>query len=193
METEKIMRQIAEHILDTTKELDKKEIDAFTNELKKACRIFVYGAGRSGLAARAFAMRLVQMGLTSYVIGETVTPALTKDDLLVLVSGSGETSIVLEVARAAKPIGTKIVSITSYPESKIGRLSDIIVQIKGKERFDIEKDHLKHQIEGVHSSLTPLGTLFEDTALILLDGIVGRLMVELNKNETDMKRRHATI
>jgi len=41
--------------------------------------------------------------------------------------------------------------------------------------------------------LTPLGTLFEDTTLIFLDGVIGRLMVELNKDEGEMKKRHASV
>ncbi|MBM3309694.1 MAG: 6-phospho-3-hexuloisomerase [Candidatus Altiarchaeales archaeon] len=193
MNTEKIMRMIAQHILETTNELDKRVMQDFTDEIKKARRIFVYGAGRSGLVSRAFAMRLVQLGLTSYVIGETVTPGLKKGDLLILVSGSGETKLVLSVAKTAKELGVKIASITSYPKSTLGKLSDITVQIKGKSRVDIEKDHLRHQIEGIHSSLTPLGTLFEDTTLIFLDGVIGRLMVELNKDEGEMKKRHASV
>ncbi|MFH1125892.1 MAG: 6-phospho-3-hexuloisomerase [Candidatus Altiarchaeota archaeon] len=193
MDAETIMRVIAEHVLDVTKGLDKKSVEDFIDEIKNACRVFVYGAGRSGMAARAFAMRLVQLGLTSYVVGETVTPAINKDDLLVLVSGSGETNVVLSIARAAKPIGVKIVTITSYPNSSLGKISDLVIKIKGKEKGGIEKDHLKHQIEGIHSSLTPLGTLFEDTTLVFFDGVVGKLMVELNKDETEMRKRHATI
>jgi 6-phospho-3-hexuloisomerase len=65
------------------------------------------------------------------------------------------------------------------------------VKITGKTKVDIEKDHLKHQIEGRHSSLTPLGTLFEDTAMVFLDGVVGRLMNELSCGEESMSRRHA--
>ncbi|MDD5112002.1 MAG: 6-phospho-3-hexuloisomerase [Candidatus Altiarchaeota archaeon] len=193
MKTEEIMRAIAEHIICTAKELPPGQEKKLTDAVIKADRIFVYGAGRSGLVARAFAMRLVQLGLTSYVVGETVTPSLGKKDLLILVSGSGETSIVLNIAKAAQPLGTRIGAITSYPNSSLGRIADIIVCIKGKAKVEIEKDHLKHQIEGVHSSLTPLGTLFEDTSMVFLDGVVGRLMIQLGKSEVDMKKRHATV
>jgi 6-phospho 3-hexuloisomerase len=193
MDIDAIMRLIATHVIDITNDLDTTAAENFISALKAADRVFVYGAGRSGLAARAFAMRLVQMGLSSYVIGETVTPALGKEDLLVLISGSGETTVVLQVAETAKKLGVSIISITSYPDSSLGKLSGIVIPLRGKQKSDIEKDHLKHQIEGVHSSLTPLGTLFEDTALIFLDGVVGRLMVELNKNELDMKKRHASV
>jgi 6-phospho-3-hexuloisomerase len=193
MKTEEIMRTIAEHILSTANELEALPVKRLTSAIKKADRVFVYGAGRSGLAARAFAMRLVQLGLTSYVVGETVTPSLCRKDLLLLVSGSGETSIVISIAKAARPLGVTIASITSYPNSSLGRMSDIVVCIKGKTKVAIERDHLKHQIEGIHSSLTPLGTLFEDTSMVFLDGIVGRLMIELGKRECDMKKRHATV
>lgn len=193
MDTNEIMRSIAEHILEVSKEVDAARINRLVEEIKKADRIFVYGAGRSGLAARAFAMRLVQLGLTSYVIGETVTPSLGGRDLLILVSGSGETDVVLSIARTARNLGVTTVAVTSYPQSTLGSLSDFTLQIRGKERVDIQKDHLKHQIEGVHSSLTPLGTLFEDTTLVFLDGVIGKLMVELNENELAMKKRHSSI
>jgi 6-phospho-3-hexuloisomerase len=193
MDTNEIMRSIAEHVLEISGEIDKSGVQRLVEEIKKADRIFVYGAGRSGLAARAFAMRLVQLGLTSYVIGETVTPSLDERDFLILVSGSGETDIVLGIAKTAKNLGVRTASITSYPNSTLGILSDFTILIRGKEKADIQKEHLRHQIEGVHSSLTPLGTLFEDTTLIFLDGIIGRLMVDLNKNEAEMKRRHSSV
>lgn len=193
MDTNEIMRSIAEHVLEISCEIDRAGVQRLVEEIKKADRIFVYGAGRSGLAARAFAMRLVQLGLTSYVIGETVTPSLGERDFLILVSGSGETDIVLGIARTAKNIGVRIASITSYPQSTLGLLSDFTILIRGKEKTDIQKEHLRHQIEGVHSSLTPLGTLFEDTTLVFLDGIIGRLMVDLNENEAEMKRRHSSV
>ena len=148
------------------------------------------GAGRSGLAAKAFAMRLVQLGLNAYVIGEVVTPAMKEGDLLIAVSGSGATDSVVHAARTAKGVGSKVLAVTSYPESNLGKIADYIVRVKGRTKIDIEKDHLKHQIEGSHSTLTPLGTLFEDTVMIFFDGIIAGLMVELNKGELEMKKRH---
>lgn len=193
MDTKAIMRSIAEHVLEVSKDIDDAMVERFIEEIKKADRVFLYGAGRSGLAARAFAMRLAQLGLTSHVIGETVTPALRKGDLLILVSGSGETDVVLGIAKTARNLGVVIAAVTSYPDSTLGGLSDFTVRIRGKARVEIQKEHLKHQIEGVHSSLTPLGTLFEDTTLVFLDGVIGKLMVELNENEVAMRRRHSSL
>ena len=95
-----------------------------------------------------------------------------KDDLLIAVSGSGQTNSVVSAAQVAKGLGCATLAITSYPDSLLGEIVDYVVVIKGRTKIDIEKDHLKHQIEGRHSTLTPLGTLFEDSVMVFFDGII---------------------
>ncbi len=187
------MGEVARHVLNILEHLNDKEIETMIGSIKKADRIFLLGAGRSGLAARAFAMRLTQLGLTAYVIGDVTTPAMTDKDLLIAVSGSGATDSVVHAANTAGGIGSKVLSVTSYPNSRLGEVSDLVVKVQGRTKIDIEKDHLKHQIEGHHSSLTPLGTLFEDTVMIFFDGVIAALMIELEKGELDMKKRHALV
>ena len=60
------------------------------------------GAGRSGLVAKAFAMRLMHLGFTAYVVGETITPAMRPKDLLVIFSGSGRTKTIADIAETAR-------------------------------------------------------------------------------------------
>ncbi|HDN82980.1 MAG TPA: 6-phospho-3-hexuloisomerase, partial [Candidatus Altiarchaeales archaeon] len=156
-------------------------------------RIFIMGAGRSGLVGRAFAMRLVQLGLSVYVIGESTTPGMTEKDLLIAISGSGQTNSVVNAAKIAKNIKSKVLAITSYPDSPLGKTADYVVRVRGRTKIDIEKDHLKHQIEGRHSTLTPLGTLFEDSVMVFFDGIIAGLMKAMAKKESDLKCRHASI
>ena len=188
------MNEIVRHIAECIDKLNDNEIEGMVKAINEADKIFVVGAGRSGMVASAFAMRLVQLGLTVYVIGESVTPAMTKDDLLIAVSGSGETKSIVNAAEIAKKeVGSKVLAVTSYPNSSLGKIADHVVVIKGRTKMDIEKDHLKHQIEGSHSTLTPLGTLFEDTVMVFFDGIVARLMIERKTGEADMKKRHATL
>ncbi len=193
MPVKNAMIQIVEHVNRTIKKLDDSQIDRMVSSIENSEKIFLMGAGRSGLAGRAFAMRLVQLGLTVYVTGESVTPAMTEKDLLIAVSGSGETHSVVNAARTAKGVGSKILAVTSYPRSSLGKIADHVIMVEGRTKIDIEKDHLKHQIEGTHTSLTPLGTLFEDTVMIFFDGIIARLMTHLKAEEIDMKRRHATL
>ena len=71
-------------------------------------KILVAGAGRSGLAVRGFAMRLMHMGFDAYVVGETVTPHFETTDLLLIGSGSGETGSLVQMAKKAREIGGNI-------------------------------------------------------------------------------------
>ena len=193
MPVKKAMLEVVRHVEDILEGLNEKQIAAMIEAIESAERVFMMGAGRSGMASRAFAMRLVQLGLTAYVIGESVTPAMTDKDLLIAVSGSGETKSIVSATRVAKGVGSKILAVTSYPRSRLGRIADMRVAIKGRTKIDVEKDHLKHQIIGTHSTLTPLGTLFEDTVMIFFDGIIAKLMSDLKKDEHEMKSRHATL
>ncbi|MCC6034844.1 MAG: 6-phospho-3-hexuloisomerase [Desulfurococcaceae archaeon] len=160
---------------------------------KEGRRIFIVGAGRSGLVAKAFAMRLLHLGFNVYVIGETILPPMNKGDILVAVSGSGRTKTVVTVAEAAKSLGAKIIALTTYPESPLGKLADVIVRIPGRTKLATEEDYIIRQVIGVHEPLAPLGTLFEATTLIFLDGLVVELMNKLGVSESELREKHANI
>jgi 6-phospho-3-hexuloisomerase len=168
-------------------------IDFLLNARKEGRRIFVVGAGRSGLVAKAFAMRLTHMGFDVYVIGETITPPMRRDDILLAVSGSGRTKTVVAVAETARSIGARVVAITTYPDSPLGRVSDLVVRIPGRTKLAVEEDYIVRQVRGLHEPLAPLGTLFEVTTMIFLDGVVVELMHKLGITEEEMKEKHANI
>jgi 6-phospho-3-hexuloisomerase len=160
---------------------------------KENKRVFVIGAGRSGLIARAFAMRLLHLGFNVYVIGETILPRASPGDILIAISGSGRTKLVVAAAEAAKGALMKVVAITTYPDSPLGRMADIVVRIPGRTKMAVEEDYISRQILGIHEPLAPLGTLFEDTTLIFLDGIIVELMNRLGVTEEELMNRHANI
>ena len=188
------VRGIANFAINAINAVDQKNVDRLLKEILSAQRIFIYGAGRSGLAARAFAMRLVHLDLNTYVIGETITPSTQKKDLFICISGSGETSSVIDYAKSAKKAGVKIAAITSYPNSTLGKISDLTVSIKGKTKLDISKEgYEKRQIEGQSVTLAPMGTLFEDTAMIFFDGIIAELMQRLGRSEHHMMQKHTSV
>ncbi len=193
MEIKKTMMHIIKNVEYTLEEINEAQVEEFMNAILSADRVFVYGAGRSGLVAKAFAMRLMHLGITVYVIGEIVTPSMKKDDLLITISGSGETTSVVNAASIAKKIGAKVACITSYENSSLAKLSDIIVIVKGRTKLDGERDFFIRQMEGEHYPIAPLGTLFEIATMILLDSIVPKLMEELKVSEELMRARHATI
>ncbi len=168
-------------------------IEALIVAKKEGRRIFVVGAGRSGLVAKAFAMRLMHMGFDVYVVGETIMPPIRKGDLLLAVSGSGRTKTVVTVAEAAKSVGARVIALTTYPDSPLGKVADIVVRIPGRTKLAIEEDYLIRQIRGYHEPLAPLGTLFEVTTMIFLDGVVAELMSTLGITEEEMRERHTNV
>ena len=85
------LQTVADSLSEDTVKVCAEKIDAHG-------RVFVYGAGRSGLMLRALAMRLMQMGKCAYVVGETVTPSVEEGDLLILASASGKTHSVCHYA-----------------------------------------------------------------------------------------------
>ena len=192
-----ILNDAIEEILDNVRsvsaELDPKNIEDMTSLLQTSQHVFVMGLGRSGLVARAFAMRLMHLGISVYVVGETTTPALTSEDCLLAISGSGETFSIISAANIAHKRGTKIIAVTSYVDSPLGEMADLVVHIKGRTKIDAEKNYITRQMNGKHQSLSPMGTLFEVTSLIFLDSLIAQLMVEMGKTEEDMKARHTVI
>ena len=155
--------------------------------------IGVVGAGRSGLVAKSFAVRLMHLGFNVFVIGETITPALKEGDPLLAVSGSGETAFTVSAAQVAKQVKAKVVAITSFEDSSLARLSDVKVIVPGRISKAQSDDYFSRQLLGIHEPLAPLGTLFELTIAVFFDCLTIELMERLGVGETFMKNRHATV
>jgi 6-phospho-3-hexuloisomerase len=187
------MISIAEHVKEIARTLDEKEVNSMIDSIQNAKKVFVFGAGRSGLVGKAFSMRLMHLGINVYVVGDVITPGIDKNDVLIVISGSGETTLPVNAAKIAKEAGAKIIGITTYPKSTLGKLSDLTVVIEGRTKLDGEKDFFVRQIKGEHYTLAPLGTLFEVSVLIFLDALVVEMMTRMGKSEDDLRVRHATI
>ncbi|MGB8217042.1 MAG: 6-phospho-3-hexuloisomerase [Candidatus Methanoperedens sp.] len=187
------MNLIAKHIKKTASKLDTGSVKKLVDEIIGSKRIFLMGAGRSGLAARAFAMRLMHVGFNVFVVGETTTPAVQPDDLVIAVSGSGETPSIANLGGIAKKIGSKLAVITSNKDSTLGKISDIVVIVPGRPKEDvIYEDYHERRMVG-YPELAPLGTIFEITALVFLDAVVSELMVRTGASEAELKKRHTVF
>jgi len=189
--------EIIAGIKSSIQELNMKEVERLIEFLltAKDKKIFIVGMGRSGFVARAFALRLMNLGFNVYFLGETITPAAEKGDLLIAISGTGATKMVLTAGAAAKDIGATVIAITSFPESPLGQMADLIVTIKGRTKagWPREEDYLARQIIGEKEPLTPLGSIFENNCMVFLDSLIVELMHRMGKTEEDLKRKHATI
>ena len=197
----RLQKIAAESIIDSAREamnaIPPKRVDKVIKVLvdahTKQKKVMIIGVGRSGLVGRAFAMRLMHLDFQVHVVGETITPALGPGDILFAVSGSGTTTFVVDAAMIAKKVGAKVVVITSYPKSKLGKLANYSIVIPGRIRAASYRDYFSRQILGTHEPLAPLGTRFELSAMVFLDSLIVELMEALGKTEAEMKARHATV
>lgn len=162
--------------------INPQEVDAFRTAITAAKRVFVTGKGRSGLQMRAFAMRLMHLGLTVHVIDDVTTPALQAGDLLIIGSGSGGTTSLVQYALKAKALGAKLALITTAPQSPIGQQADVVVVITATAKGD-----------SAVRSIQPMANLFEQSLLLLLDIVTMQLMEELNLTSEQMFTRHANL
>ncbi len=181
----KFLDTIEKQIDSLKRNLNFEEIERAINAIQNAEKIFVMGAGRSGFVAKAFAMRLMHCGFNVYVVGETVTPRIRKNDLLIAISGSGETTSVVNISKKAKElIGSKLLAVTSNKESTLAKLADIVLYIRAK---------IKTERDEELSKIAPLGTMFELTVMIFLDALIAELMSLRNLTEKDLENRHAVL
>lgn len=152
----------------------------FVSMCDNAKRIFITGAGRSKLVGNFLGMRLMHSGYETYVQGEVATPSIRKGDLLIVISGSGETSQLVSFANKAKSEGANVVLICSKATSTIGDIADQTIQIGNDDSFAKTKG-------------LPMGTMFELSTLMFLEATISYLIHEKDIAEEDMKYRHANM
>lgn len=156
-------------------------------------KVIVMGAGRSGLVGKAFALRLKHLGFDVYVLGDTIISPVRKGDIVIAISGSGRTALIVTAAEAAKQVGSIVIAITTYIDSPLAKIADLVIEIPGRTKISKIEDYFARQVLGIHEPLAPLGTLFEDCTMVFLDSIIAELMGRLHKNEEDLRSEHANI
>ncbi len=170
----------------TLSRISDEQAAALVDEIEDAEQIIVAGAGRSGLMARAFCMRLMHLGLHAYVAGEMATPALGQRDLLFVASGSGATESLVAMAEKAKNrIGARLALVGIDASSPIARLADAVLVIPAP------SPKIKRQLQ--HASIQPLGSLFEQSLLLVLDALVLLVMERKSIAPSVMFGRHANL
>lgn len=154
--------------------------------IEDAPRIFVSGAGRSGLIMRALGIRLMHLGKIVHVVGEPTTPSIQAGELLVIGSGSGQTPTQLAIAQKAQSQGAKILVFTTNPSSPLAKLADQYVVLPAPSLDDV--------VEGRdQKSVQPMGTLFEQSLLILCDSIILWVILRTGVSASQMRERHANL
>jgi 6-phospho-3-hexuloisomerase len=163
--------------------IDFSQVQSLMAHLLSAKRIFVIGAGRSGFAMRFAAMRLMHFGLNVYVAGETTTPAIMEDDLLIAASGSGTTKTIVLAAEKAAGLKAKVISFSTTTESPLAVLSELVILIPAAQK----QDH------GKSLSAQYAGSLFEQSILLLMDALFQTMWSDSGIPAEELWKKHANL
>ena len=156
--------------------VDDEQLAAVARVFVEAPRLFFSGVGRSGLSARAVAMRLMHIGKVAYVVGEATTPAIAQGDAFIMFTSSGRGSI-LDQAKTAQSRTARLVSFTSAP-NELSAMSEAVVEVPARTRVPT------HQ----HA-----GSLFEQGCLIIGDALCRTVQETMGVPSTELDARHANI
>ena len=177
----KDMELVKQEIVQVLDKVDTKQLDAFCKAILEAPRVFIAGEGRSGLSAKGFAMRLMHLGFTVYVVGETTTPALQAGDLFVGVSGSGTSTHLLIDLELAKQKGCKLAGVTSRENSPLGREAQTLLVIPGT---------VKGETGEGRNSVQLLSSLFDQCLHITMDVVCLMLSKQAGVDNGAAAARH---
>lgn len=177
----RILDQIVAEITGVIAKMDEGDIERAMPLIGKTGRVYATGEGRSGFQARSFAMRMMHIGYTSYMMGETICPSMHEGDVLLAISGSGTTRRTVEDAEAAKKLGVKVIAVTSKPESPLAAAADAVIVVPGR---------VKGEADG---SIQLLSSLFDQSVHIALDALCLMLSRRDNVSDADANANHANV
>ena len=150
-------------------------IKSIVNLISTSKTIFTLGNGRSGLISKAFANRLLHLGFNSHSIGEITCPKVKENDLLVVCSKTLNNDNIINNIKQAKNYNAKVLIITSDGYKKACKYADEVVYVN------------------CSNTSQPMGTLFEQSSLIMLDSLVLDIMNYKKYNNSVLSNNHANI
>lgn len=164
--------------------VDQNALEMLVKDIQGAEDVFLIGVGRVMMSLEAICKRLTHLGISAHCVGDITEPALKKNDLLIVGSGSGESIIPVAIAKKAKEFGAKIVHIGSNPNGCISQYSDYMVRIPVQTRLYLPDEVKSQQI---------MTSLFEQSLLILGD-IIAQIIADDKKLDfKELWRYHANL
>lgn len=134
----KLFNNIADGLQDTLKIINYEAVQQAVDAIDTAHKIDIYAFGISGVVAHDIENHLlrfakpvraffdVQMQATSAVM-------LTKEDVVIAVSHTGSNLDLMKSVELAKNSGATVIAITSYLNSPLSKISDIVLNGMGRE------------------------------------------------------------
>ena len=168
--------EMLDRISETMKKVDWTSFVELADLLPRARQTFVMGAGRSGLIARSFGMRLMHAGLPAFIPLETITPATGPGDVVVVISCTGQTGITNYIAGRARQVGAKVVALTADADSPLARAADKVVLIPASD-----------------PDIVLRAAVFEHASSVCLDAVFNVLTERLQLDLKVFRKHHANL
>lgn len=160
-----------------------RRLDDLADLIEDAPRVFVFGAGRSGIALQMTAMRLMHLGLEVHLVGEVTTPAIASGDVLLTASGSGTTESIVRAAQRAASVGARVGVITTAEDSPLAALADVAVIVPAAQKLD----------RSASASAQYAGGLFEQVIVVIGDGLFHSLWQRQGSSADELWVRHSNL
>lgn len=180
----KAIETILSELAALLRRVDASDPERILEQIRASQRLFLFGAGRSGLMMRALATRMTHLGLSVNVVGESTCPALRPGDLLIAASGSGTTRTTLLTAENAKRGGARLLVITAECSSPLAKLADTAILVP-----------VANYVKGTDGQPTRQygGSLFEQAVLLICDALALLLQKKLGVSDDQMAERHTNL
>ena len=151
------------------------DIKSIVNLINTSKTIFALGNGRSGLISKALANRLLHLGFNVHSIGEITCPKVKPNDLLIVFSKTLNNENIINNIKQSIKCDAKVLIITSDGYKKACQYADEIIHIK------------------CSNTSQPMGTLFEQSSLIISDSLVLDIMNHKKYDTSVLSNNHANI
>ena len=131
-----IMRKVVEStvisIQDILQVIKPTEVDKLSKMILDAARVVIVGVGASAAIGQDAHHKMLRLGINAMFCNDPhimniLCNHLSNNDLLLVVSHSGESREILDAVEFATDCGCKISAITSYPRSTLSRKSDCVL------------------------------------------------------------------
>ena len=176
---------IINELEETMGKVDADDVNKLIEEIEKAEKVFFVGVGRVLLSLESVAKRLAHLGVDCYIVGQVTEPAITEDDLLIVGSGSGETTFPVAIAEKAKNYNATVFHIGRNPDCSMSEYSDFFVRIPASDIPELE-------VAGVES-VQPMTSLFEQALLLFGDTVALMMAREMDIEMEELWEYHANL
>jgi len=146
----------AKALINMSESLGDEFAKAVNMILQTKGRVVVCGMGKSGLVGKKMTATFASTGTPSFFMHPAEAfhgdlGMLAREDLLILISYSGETDEIINLLPSVKHFGNKIISIVGNVESTMAKHSDVVLSVK------VEREVCPNNLAPTTSTLATMG------------------------------------